>query len=267
MQVRNAILNWYIEAGVNETIGEIPQNRFDLKPEKILLKKQLPPMPYAAEPIQETTLPDNNLLQTASQKAREANSLEELKDALISFDGCSLKKTAKNTVFGQGNPNAEVMFVGEAPGADEDRLGLPFVGASGQLLDKMMLSIGLSRQTNAYISNIIPWRPPGNRNPSNVEIALCMPFIQRHIELVAPKIIIALGSTAFSSLISNAETISKARGVWHSYQSSGLVAPVLLMPVFHPAFLLRTPAQKKNAWRDFLTIRKKLDELLSSVNC
>ena len=134
---------------------------------------------------------------------------------------------------------------------------------SGQLLDKMMLAIGLSRETNAYISNIIPWRPPGNRNPSSVEIALCMPFIQRHIELVAPKIIITLGSTAFTSLVNTGETISKARGCWHSYQTPNLAAPVLVMPVFHPAFLLRTPAQKKAAWRDFLNISQKLEELKS----
>lgn len=261
MQLEKEILNWYVQAGVTETIGEVPQNRFNPKQETILLKKKLSPMPYQAVSVEEATVPDSNLLQTASQKAAKANTLEELKDALISFDGCSLKKTAKNTVFGQGNPYADVMFIGEAPGADEDRLGLPFVGVSGQLLDKMMLAVGLSRQTNAYISNIIPWRPPGNRNPSSVEIALCMPFIQRHIELVAPKLIIALGGTAFSALINTPETISKARGNWHSYQSSGLVAPVLLMPVFHPAFLLRTPAQKKNAWRDFLNIRQKLDEL------
>ena len=261
MQLEKEILNWYVQAGVTETVGEVPQNRFNPKQETILLKKQLSPMPYEAVPAEEVSVPDGNLLQTASQRAANANSLEELKDALMGFDGCSLKKTAKNTVFGQGNPHADVMFIGEAPGADEDRLGLPFVGVSGQLLDKMMLAVGLSRQTNAYISNIIPWRPPGNRNPSSVEIALCMPFIQRHIELVAPKIIIALGGTAFSALINTPETISKSRGNWHSYQSPGLVAPVLLMPVFHPAFLLRTPAQKKNAWRDFLNIRQKLDEL------
>ena len=266
MQVRKEILNWYVQSGVNETIGEIPQNRFNPKPEAVLLKKQMPPMPYEAVPTQENTLPADNLLQSATERASKANTLEELKEALISFDGCSLKKTAKNTVFGQGNPHSDVMFIGEAPGADEDRLGLPFVGVSGQLLDKMMLAIGLSRQTNAYISNISPWRPPGNRNPSNVEIALCMPFIQRHIELVSPKIIIALGGVAFSSLINTAETISKARGMWHSYQTAGLVAPVLLMPVFHPAFLLRTPAQKKNAWRDFLNIRQKLDELNATAD-
>jgi DNA polymerase len=130
----------------------------------------------------------------------------------------------------------------------------------------MMLAIGLSRQTNAYISNIIPWRPPGNRNPSSAEIALCMPFIQRHIELVSPKIIITLGSTSFTSLVNTTETISKARGCWHTYQTPKLSAPILLMPVFHPAFLLRTPAQKKSAWRDFLNIAQKLQELTYDIN-
>ncbi len=264
MQTKKEILNWYITAGVTEAIGQTPQNRFSPKPEAVLLKKELPPPPYRAEPVQEVTIPADNLLQSASAAAAKAQTLDELKAALMAFDGCALKKTAKNTVFGQGNPHADVMFIGEAPGADEDRLGLPFVGASGHLLDKMMLAIGLSRQTNAYISNIIPWRPPGNRNPSSVEIALCMPFIQRHIELIAPKIIITLGSTSFTSLIANGETISKARGNWHTYQSAGLVAPVLVMPVFHPAFLLRTPAQKKSAWRDFLNIAEKLKELNQS---
>lgn len=266
MQLRKEILNWYIEAGVTETVAEVAINRFSPVSEQILLKKEIPAPISAALPVAESLLPENNLLQSASQAAAAANNLEELKKALMAFEGCSLKKTAKNTVFGQGNPNADIMFIGEAPGADEDRLGLPFVGVSGQLLDKMMLAIGLSRQTNAYISNIIPWRPPGNRNPSAVEIALCMPFIQRHIELVAPKIIITLGSTAFTSLINTTETISKARGSWHSYQTPKLSAPVLVMPVFHPAFLLRTPAQKKSAWRDFLNIAQKLQELKADAN-
>ena len=266
MQLRKEILNWYIEAGVSETTSEVAINRFSPVSESVLLKKELSPSISSGKPIEEVSLPADNLLQSASQSACCANSLEELKEALNSFEGCALKKTAKNTVFGQGNPNADVMFIGEAPGADEDRLGLPFVGASGQLLDKMMFAIGLSRQTNAYISNIIPWRPPGNRNPSSVEIALCMPFIQRHIELVAPKIIITLGSTAFTSLINTGETISKARGCWHAYQTPKLSAPILVMPVFHPAFLLRTSAQKKSAWRDFLNIAQKLEELKTSLN-
>ena len=266
MQLRKEILNWYLEAGVTETIAEVALNRFSPVSEQILLKKEIAQPISAAMPTIETVLPENNLLQSASQAATRANNLEELKNALMNFNGCALKKTAKNTVFAQGNPNADVMFIGEAPGADEDRLGLPFVGVSGQLLDKMMLAIGLSRQTNAYISNIIPWRPPGNRAPSAVEIALCMPFIQRHIELVAPKIIVALGGVAFSSLINTTETISKARGVWHTYQTPKLAAPVLLMPVYHPAFLLRAPNQKKSAWRDFLNIFQKLQELKNNSN-
>ena len=261
MQVVKEILNWYIQSGVTETIALEPCNRFCPASEQILLKKELSPPASMAIPVTQPQIPADNLLQSASQVASSSQNLEQLKEALQNFDGCALKKTAKNTVFGQGNPNAEVMIIGEAPGADEDRLGLPFVGASGQLLDKMMLAVGLSRQTNAYISNIIPWRPPGNRNPSNVEIALCMPFIQRHIELVTPKIIITLGSISFTSLINTTETISKARGIWHQYQTPNLSAPILLMPVFHPAFLLRTPAQKKNAWRDFLNISEKLNEL------
>lgn len=258
--VLRQILNWYLQSGVTETTGLIPLNRLNPSDESVLLKAPLPPPTTAAAPVeQETVLPDN-LFESAINTARNATSLEELKSALLQFDGCPLKKTAKNTVFGQGNPHAQVMFIGEAPGADEDRLGLPFVGLSGQLLDKIMQAIGLSRQTNAYISNIIPWRPPGNRAPSDMEISLCLPFIKRHIELIRPKIIVTLGSIAFTALLGKSETISHARGVWHTYQTENLPAPIDVLPVFHPAFLLRTPAQKKAIWHDFLMIQDKLQK-------
>ncbi len=260
MKIQKQILKWYLQCGVSETIGQTPCNRFSPAQESRLLKTPLPAPITAAIPTTESeqVLPEN-LLQSALQTAQSATCLEELKRALESFEGCALKKTAKNTVFGQGNPHSKIMFIGEAPGADEDRLGLPFVGLSGQLLDKIMQSIGLSRQTNAYISNIIPWRPPGNRAPSDLEISLCLPFIKRHIELVAPQVIVVLGSVAFTALLGKGETISKARGIWHSYQTEGLVAPVAVLPVYHPAFLLRTPAQKKTIWRDFLMIKEKLN--------
>ena len=262
MNLQKEILQWYLMAGVDETVALSPINRLCPPEQRVLLKSTpLPAVPALAPAPDVNALPEQNLLQSAVLTASKASTLEELKAALEAFDGCALKKTAKNTVFGQGNPKADIMFIGEAPGADEDRLGLPFVGASGQLLDKMMLAVGLSRQTNAYISNIINWRPPGNRNPSQVEISLSMPFIERHIELVAPKIIVTLGGTAFNALMGQAGSISKARGNWHQYQSEKLVAPVLVMPTYHPAFLLRTPAQKKNAWHDFLTVRQKMDEL------
>lgn len=259
MNVHQQILNWYFQSGVDETIGLVPVNRMIPKQEAALLKKEIPSLQETSVPIPHptTVLPDN-LLESAVSLARNANSLEELQKALNAFEGCPLKKTAKNTVFGQGNPHAEVMLIGEAPGADEDRIGLPFVGLSGQLLDKQLNAIGLSRQTNVYISNIIPWRPPGNRSPSDTEISLCLPFIKRHIELVNPKILITLGGIAFTALLGKGETISKARGIWHSYQTEGLVAPIDVLPTFHPAFLLRTPAQKKATWHDFLMVQEKL---------
>ena len=259
MNVYKQVLDWYLQSGVDEVTGLSAVNRMTPKAEAALLKAPLPPMPSAAMPQADTVVLPDNLLQNAVELAQKAQSLDELKKALESFDGCPLKKTAKNTVFGQGNPNADVMLIGEAPGADEDRLGLPFVGLSGQLLDKQLQAVGLSRQTNVYISNIIPWRPPGNRSPSDTEISLCLPFIKRHIELVNPKIIVTLGSIAFTSLIGKGETISKARGIWHSYQTEGLIAPIDVLPIFHPAFLLRTPAQKKASWHDFLMIQEKLN--------
>ena len=258
MNVYKQVLDWYLQSGVTETIGEKPLNRLSSPQERILMTAPVPPPASAAVPVQDTPLLPDNLLQSAVEAAGRAQTLDELKKALETFEGCPLKKTAKNTVFGQGNPQSDVMLVGEAPGADEDRLGLPFVGVSGQLLDKILQSIGLSRQTNVYISNIIPWRPPGNRSPSDMEISLCLPFIKRHIELVNPKILITLGGIAFSALIGNGETISKARGVWHTYQTPNLTAPIDVLPVFHPAFLLRTPAQKKSIWHDFLMVQEKL---------
>ena len=179
MNMYKQVLDWYLQSGVTEIIGEKPLNRFTPKKESVLTAVPQVSNP-AKEPIlrQEVTVLPENLLKSAVDAAQQAQSLNELKKALETFEGCTLKKTAKNTVFGQGNPNADVMLIGEAPGADEDRLGLPFVGVSGQLLDKILEAIGLSRETNVYISNIIPWRPPGNRSPSDTEISICLPFIK-----------------------------------------------------------------------------------------
>lgn len=258
MNTKKQLLQWYLEAGVDETIGLEPINRFNHPQERLLLKKEI----KVDAPVVETPPPaPDNLLEDAVSRASKAQTLAELKEALQGFEGCALKKTAKNTVFGEGVPHAEVMFVGEAPGADEDRIGQPFVGVSGKLLDKMLDSVGFSRQKNIYISNIIPWRPPGNRSPSTSEVSLCLPFIQRHIELVRPKILIFVGGVAFNALLVRPETITKARGNWYTYQTPGLPAPIPAMAIFHPAFLLRSPAQKRLAWRDMLVIREKLKEI------
>ncbi len=192
----------------------------------------------------------------AREHARNAASLEELETILAGFESCPLKFTAKNLVFGDGNPQARVMFLGEAPGADEDRIGKPFMGRSGQLLDKMMAAIGLDR-TSAYIANVVPWRPPGNRNPTPQEVAMCRPFVERQIELVDPELIVCLGAPATQTLTGTKDGILKTRGRFFSYALPGREAR--LLATLHPAFLLRQPLQKRLAWRDFRSLRAALD--------
>ncbi|SNY92440.1 DNA polymerase [Cohaesibacter sp. ES.047] len=196
------------------------------------------------------------IVENAVAVAKAAPTLAELRKALASFDGCSLKFSAKSLVFGDGNPDADVMFIGEAPGRDEDLQGVPFVGRAGQLLDKMMAAIGLDRE-RAYITNILPWRPPGNRKPSLDEQAMLQPFIHRHIELVNPKVLVFLGGTAAQQLLDTKDGIMRLRGRWRSYHAAGADIPV--MATLHPAFLLRTPAQKRAAWQDLLEVSAKLD--------
>lgn len=191
----------------------------------------------------------------ARQAAKSAGSLVELREILENFEGCALKATATRLVFADGNPEARLMLVGEAPGRDEDLEGLPFVGRSGKLLDRMLAAIGLDR-TQVYIANIVPWRPPGNRDPSPHESAICLPFIQRQIELCDPDILVCLGKPSMQTLLGVNEAISKARGRWFSYHTGA--REIRAMPIYHPAFLLRSPLQKRFAWRDFLTIRKAL---------
>jgi DNA polymerase len=191
----------------------------------------------------------------AREAAKSAGSLDELREALSRFDGCALKNTAKNLVFADGNPAARVMFVGEAPGADEDREGLPFVGRSGKLLDRMMAAIGLDR-TSAYIANIVPWRPPGNRTPTPQESAICLPFIRRQIELADPDILICLGKPSMQTLLGINDGIKASRGRWREYDTGKRV--IKAMATFHPAYLLRTPGEKKFVWRDMLALKKAL---------
>jgi uracil-DNA glycosylase family 4 len=172
-----------------------------------------------------------------------------------------LKKTAINTVFSDGNPKAKVMVIGEAPGADEDRQGLPFVGLSGKLLDRMFASIGLDR-TTIYITNIIPWRPPGNRQPTPSETNLCLPFVERHIELVSPEFLVLVGGTAAKSILQSTEGIMKLRGRWLSYQTSTMQKPIKTLATFHPAYLLRAPGQKRLAWLDLLMLKQALNTIV-----
>jgi DNA polymerase len=197
---------------------------------------------------------------SARALAAAAKTLDELKAAIAAFEGLSLKATATNLVFADGNPEADLMLIGEAPGAEEDRRGVPFVGAAGQLLDRMLAAIGHDR-TDSYITNIVNWRPPGNRKPSPAEMTLCSPFIQRHIALMKPKVIVLLGDTAAKTLTERTEGITRMRGKWFVWTDPDSGATIPMLPTFHPAFLLRSPSQKRESWADLLAVKRKLAEL------
>ena len=195
----------------------------------------------------------------AAELAAGATSLAELRDAMAGFDGSPLRETATNLVFADGVPDSGLMLIGEAPGGDEDRLGRPFVGVSGQLLDRMLASVGLSRERNFYITNILPFRPPGNRTPTDAEIALFLPFILRHIELARPRRLVLLGGVSAKALLRSREGITRLRGRWHQV----MISPDHLLPALatlHPAYLLRTPSAKRDAWADLLLLRRTIDE-------
>ena len=194
---------------------------------------------------------------TAAEWAGQAQTLDALRDAMLRFEGCSLKKTATQLVFADGAPGASVMFGGEAPGADEDRIGRPFVGRAGQLLDRMLAAIGLDR-TRVYIANVVPWRPPGNRTPTPQETAICLPFIRRQIELCSPRILVTMGNPSTQTLLGVKEGITRIRGAWRTYEiSPGRTVPAL--PTLHPAYLLRIPAAKRWSWLDLRALRAALD--------
>jgi DNA polymerase len=198
--------------------------------------------------------PPDAAVMAAREAARSAASLETLRDILDGFDGCALKATASRLVFADGNPQSRLMLVGEAPGYEEDKQGLPFVGKSGQLLDLMLKSIGFDR-TKAYIANIVPWRPPGNRTPTPVETQICLPFIKRQIELADPDILVTVGQPSTAALI-GVQGIMKNRGRWFVYHTG--TREIRAMPMLHPAYLLRTPIAKRLAWRDLLAIKQAL---------
>jgi DNA polymerase len=267
-------LRWHVEAGADEAIGDQPVNRLKTahaepaRPEpRISARPRAPaagrrtaPLPLSAPPLPAPE-PAQPARRGAHALAAAARTIEELKAAAAALEDCALKKTATNLVFADGNPEAPIMFVGEAPGAEEDLRGLPFVGKAGQLLDRMLAAIGLDRRS-AYITNIVFWRPPGNRQPTPQEIALCLPFVERHIELVAPEILVLLGGTAAKALLARNEGIMRLRGHWFEYATPGLARPVPAIPTFHPAFLLRSPGQKRAAWLDLLEIKDRLRETL-----
>jgi DNA polymerase len=277
-----ALLKLYIDWGADEAIESTPQSRLGATepvfqaaaktapvapPRAAAAPPPPPPRPAAPPPAAKPAAPrldshklgpmDQAAVENARDSAHQAVDIEALRAALGRFDGISLRKTATNLVFADGNPKAQVMLIGEAPGADEDRQGLPFVGVSGQLLDRMMAAVGLDR-TTFYITNVCFWRPPGNRKPTEAELAAQQPFVIRHIELVRPKVLVLVGGSSAQMLLGTSEGITRLRGRWFEYRSDALEQPIPAMPIFHPAYLLRQPGLKREAWRDLMKLRSRL---------
>lgn len=263
------LLAFYLEAGVDCALLEEPPNRL-LDPEITPPPAVVPsppanrPAPAAAvmarAPATAAPAPDVAIA-SAREAARTAPTLEALRALLETFDGCALKQTATRLVFADGNPQARIMFVGEAPGRDEDLEGIPFIGRSGKLLDRMIGAIGLDR-TTAYITNVIPWRPPGNRDPSPQETQICLPFIKRQIELVDPDVLVCLGKPSSQAVLELKDGIMRTRGRWHNYDTGKRT--IRAMATFHPAYLLRQPIHKRLAWQDLRAISKALNAAAST---
>jgi len=260
MQDRAALsrlLEWQVAMGADEAILGEPRDRLQSTTQPAA-RPVAPTMPTAAVIVPAAPTAQSTVLASARALADAAKDLAELRAAVEAFDGCSLRRTATHTVFADGNPGAPLMLIGEAPGADEDRIGRPFVGRSGQLLDRMLAGIGISRAENAYITNILFWRPPGNRKPTPEETAICLPFVWRHIALLRPKIVVLCGGTATAALLNRTDGITRLRGRWFDLAVAGLSQPVLTMATYHPSFLLRAPAHKSESWHDLLLIQSKL---------
>lgn len=273
-----ALLAFHVEAGATDALCDEAQNRYQLAAEKDVaapraeaqatpdqtgeprraLMRKAAPAPFRAQAPATIPLEESQAAETARAVAARCRTLDELRDALAAFEGCALRNTAKNLVFADGNPKARVMLVGEAPGKDEDIQGLPFVGVSGKLLDRMLASIGLDR-TSVYIANTLPWRPPGNRPPTAIEQAICMPFIERQIELSAAEILVLVGGVSAKLMLAADTGIMRLRGRWSTYKTQTREMPAL--PILHPAYLLRQPAQKRLAWRDLISLKARIDEL------
>ena len=249
-----AALAFLLAAGADEVIAEAPVNRF----RAVESRPRESAGPAAAPAPQREPAPAivaADAVQSARERVMQCQDLTALRDLMATFDGCALKETATNLVFADGNPQARLMIIGEAPGRDEDRLGKPFVGESGQLLDRMLGAIELDR-SSVYISNILPWRPPGNRKPTHQEIAICLPFIERHVALSGADVLLLTGGTAVAALLGRSEGITRIRGRWLTYQTDHKKLPT--MATFHPAYLLRQPGQKREVWQDLLKVRARL---------
>ncbi len=281
------LLAFFLEAGVDAVVGEEPVDRMadELRPppERGRLEGEAVPvrvssqaprtLPPSPDRLPRSVPPDSGegatrpspapppspdaAIMAAREAAKSAKNLDELRALLEGFEGCTLRGTATQLVFADGNPEGRIMFVGEAPGYEEDISGRAFVGRSGKLLDRMMAAIGLDR-SHAYIANVIPWRPPGNRTPTPQETAICLPFIRRQIELADPDILVCLGQPATQTLLGTREGITRTRGRWFKFDTG--TREIRAIATLHPAYLLRQPLQKRLAWRDFLAIKKALAE-------
>jgi len=259
------IFEFLSAAGVETLLGDEPVNRLappPKEPESRAMAGDRQPASDARPASSPAPAAPDDAAMAARQLAASAPDLDTLRDLLDRFDGCALKGMATRLVFADGNPLGRVMILGEAPGRDEDEIGRPFVGRAGQLLDRMLAAIGLDRN-QVYIANIVPWRPPGNRTPTPQEIAICMPFIQRQIELAAPDVLVTMGAPATQNLLGQREGILRLRGRWFDYQTGGNDRPARTIPALatlHPAYLLRQPAQKALSWRDLRALRARLDQ-------
>ena len=274
MNLLLATLDWYAALGVDEAVSETPWNRFDVParaaaPAQPAVRPGAIGQPATAHPPATQPAPppapppqDRPAAMPLSDAglAAELDSLETLdalRERLERFEGCALKATAMHTVFGEGPADARLMIIGEAPGEEEDRKGRPFVGPSGQLLDRMLAAIGLARE-EVYITNTIYWRPPGNRTPTQAEVQACQPFLRRQIAIIRPEVLLLVGGAAAKTMLQRNEGIMRLRGRWAEYDPGSGAPPIPAIATFHPAYLLRSPAQKREAWRDLLTVQERL---------
>ena len=241
-----ALLEWQMELGADEAIGDTPVNRYEVQAKP---PEAAPALPMEAPGQRE----EGGAVAAARKAAGAARDLDALRAALGRYEHCELKRGARNLVFSDGVPGARVMIIGEAPGREEDRAGKPFVGQAGQFLDRMLAAIGLSRDRNVYITNVVPWRPPQNADPTREEIDMMRPFVERHVALAAPELLIVMGNISCQAVL-DTRGITKLRGQWHEAWGR----PV--MPMFHPAYLLRAPSAKRETWADLLEVQARLRE-------
>lgn len=248
-----AALRFQLDMGVDEALADVPS---DLS---VVVKAPVRvPVQTARRGGEEALSPPKPVTAVPQVDLARITTLADLRAAVGAMSGLALKDTAMNLVFGEGALQPPLMVIGEAPGEEEDRTGRPFVGPAGQLLEKMLTAIGFKRE-DIYISNVLPWRPPGNRTPKSDEVATCLPYLMRHVELVAPRFLLLMGGPAAKALLGKEESVTRMRGLWWSYHSPGLAAEIPTLVTYHPAYLLRSPGQKKESWRDLRLLKKKID--------